>query len=322
MTDEAATAERVTYPPGYYPDMPLEHYFADPADSDHGSLNSSNIPTLRKKSPLHFATRSPVLAARYGLDMADDSSNAASRRGNVVHRMALGKGADYAVGDYPDYRTNAAKEWRALVEEQGQVPLLKKDVAEATQQADLLRAHLNELFCGQEWFSEVAVLWTEQTPWGPVHCRALVDAWCPALVHGADLKSTTDASRENVMKQMERMGYDVQNVWYRRGLQVACGLGPGHVQFSTLFGETKPPHASQSFQLTDMWQTSAWDECQLALRSFAQCVSADRFPGYQRSSRLLAPPPWLITRRMEAEMEIDDLNDAVPDMGPPDDMED
>ena len=333
MTDEPTTeeapTERVTYPHGYHPDMPLEHYFADPAPGDFGSLNSSNIPTLRLKSPLHFATRSPVLAARYDLVMPEDVGNAASRRGNVVHRMALGKGADYEVGDFPDYRTDAAKKWRDALVAAGKVPLLRKDVAEATKQADLLRRHLDELFMGLEWFPEVAVLWEEHTPFGVVQCRSLVDAWCPVLVHGADLKSTTDASRANIMKQMERMGYDIQNRWYSRGLTKALDLGPGVVQFSTLFGETKPPHASQSFTLSDMWETSAWEECELALRTFAQCQAADRFPGYQRSSVQLSPPPWLITRRMEAELQIDDLNDAHGLLGagpsqepPPEDMED
>jgi hypothetical protein len=201
------------------------------------------------------------------------------------------------------------------LEEKGLVPLLKKDVAEATAQAARLSTHLDDLFHGKEWFPEVAVLWTEDTPWGPVPCRALIDAWCPDLVHGVDLKSTTDASRENVSKQMERMGYDVQGAWYRRGLEKALGLQPGYSQFSTLFGETKPPHASQSFQLSEMWHNSAWNECELAIRTFAQCQAADEFPGYQRSAITLSPPGWLVTRRLEAELGVDDLNDAAGILG-------
>lgn len=307
--------DRITYPLGFHPDMPLEHYYADPAPGDHGSLNSSNIPTLRNKSPLHFATRSPVLTARYGLTPAEDTPSSASRRGNVVHRLALGKGSDYEVRDYPDFRTKEAREWRDEMDKAGKAALLTKDIAKATRQAELLRAHLDELFMGQEWHPEVALLWQEETPFGPVQCRALVDAWCPKLVHGVDIKSTTDASRGHALRRMEQGGYDIQNMWYRRGLQVSQGLPHGTVQFSTLFGETTPPHASQSFQLSDMWQTSAWEECQLALRTFAQCQSADKFPGYPRTASLLAPPPWLITRRMEAELQIDDLNDDAGLLG-------
>jgi hypothetical protein len=302
---------RKIYSPGFYPDMPLDDYFADPAPGGFGSLNSSNIPTLRLKSPLHFATRSPVLTERYDLVPAEDTQNAASRRGNVVHRIALGKGDDYVVGEFKDYRTDASKTWRAEVEESGKTPILEKEMPDVLRQADLMRAHLDELFMGCEWLPEVACLWVEQTPFGDVQCRALVDAWCPELSHGVDLKTTTDASRANVLKQMERMGYDVQNSWYRRGLERSNDLAPGSAQFSTLFGENKPPYGSQSFALTDMWRTSAWDECQLALRTFAQCQAADRFPGYQRTSVLLSPPPWLITRRMEAELQIDDLDEEM-----------
>lgn len=314
MTDETKP-ERVTYQHGYYPDMPLDHYYADPASGSYGSLNSSNIPTLRNKSPLHFATRSPVLVERYGLTPADGVGNAATRRGNAVHRIALGKGADYEVGDFTDYRTKDAQTWRDELVKAGRVPMLRKDMADTQRQADLLRKHLDELFHGEEWFPEVALIWGEHTPFGMVQCRALVDAWCPKLVHGADIKTTTDASRSNIMRRMDQMGYDIQNAWYRRGLQQANDLGPGFVQFSTLFGENKPPYASQSFQLSEMWHTSAWEECQLALRTFAQCQAADQFPGYQRSSVQLSPPPWLITRRMEAEMHIDDLNDSAGVLG-------
>lgn len=306
MTDDT---KRITYPHGFHPDMPLDHYYADPAPGDFGSLNSSSIPILRNRSPLHFAVRSPVLIARHDLVPADDISTAAQHRGSIVHRLALGKGCEYDVLDFPDYRTKDAQTARNEAIAAGRATILRKDFADAEAQAELLRAHLKELFFGEEYQTEVAVLWQEETPFGIVQCRALVDAWCPILRHGADLKSITDASTKKVTRKMVEMGSDIQNAWYRRGIANALG-DKKPVQFSTLYGETKPPYGSQSFQLSEMWQTSAWDECQLALRLFAQCQAEDRWPTYPRSSRLLTPPGWLITQRIADELEGGiDLND-------------
>lgn len=309
MNDETKTP-RVTYPHGIHPDMPLDHYFADPAPGEWGSLNSSNIPIIRNRSPLHFAHRAPVVAAKLDLEMADDAPNAAMRLGQIVHRLALGKGKDYDIIDANDFRTNAAKEARDTALANGRMCILRKDLADAQMQAARLKEHLNELFFGEEYQTEVAVLWEEETPFGVVQCRALVDAWCPVLRHGCDLKATTDASTGHATRRMadDKAGYDIQNAWYRRGLQKCLGdMRP--LQFSTLFGETKPPYGSQSFQLDEMWHTSAWDECQIALRLFAQCCDQGRWPGYPRSSRRLTPPGWLITKRMINELEGVDLND-------------
>jgi hypothetical protein len=302
-------SERTTYPDGIYPDMPLDHYYADPARADWGSLNASNIPTLRNRSPLHFAVRSPVIAARLGLEMAEDAPNAEMRRGNAMHRIALGKGKEYSVGDFKDFRTNEAKAWKAECAANGTCAILQKDIADIERQAERLREHLKEMFFGEEYLTEVAVLWTEHTAFGDVACRALLDAYCPSLHHGVDLKSTADASDQKVIRRMEQNACDIQAAWYSRGITIAEGLTPNKVQFSTLFGETKIPYGSQPFQLSEGWRESAWEECQIALRIFAQCQEQGRWPGYQRNPKLLAPPPWLVSRRMERQLEGIDLDD-------------
>jgi hypothetical protein len=304
--------ERVTYEPGIYPEMPLEHYYADPAPDV--SLNSSGIPYLRNRSPLHFAHRSPVLIERLGLDPAPDVGNAASRRGNVVHRIALGKGRDYVVLDYPDFRTDAARKARDLAISEGRSPILMKDVDEAEEQASLVKAHLDELFFGEPYQTEGAVIWTEKLPdelGGLIYCRALVDAWCPSLRHGVDLKSTTDASEMAATKRMDQGGYDLQNVWYRRGLAKASGIPLHEVGFSTLFCETQPPHGSQAFNLSTAWSESAWDECFHAMKLFGECLTKGRWPSYQRQSKGLLPPAYLISRRMNRELAEDAVDDVA-----------
>lgn len=303
---------RKTYAPGYYPDMPLADYYADPAKGDFGSLNSSGIPYIRNRSPLHFAIRSPVLVERYGLTPAEDMKNAAMHCGNVVHRLALGKGAEYDILDFDNFRTKEAQTAKKEAEAAGRSCVLKKDFGDMQRQADALRTHLNEMFFGEAWLPEVAFVWEEQTPFGPVQCRALVDAYCPTLNHGVDLKATTDASADGIARNMPNKGYDLQNAWYSRGVCRVTECDPQRFQFTTLFGETKPPYGTQGFGLSEAWRTSAWDECQIALRLMAQCQQRDDFPGYSRNPRQLMPPAWLISRRLERELEGVDLNDEPP----------
>lgn len=303
---------RTIYKHGIHPEMPLADYFADPAPGDFGSLNSSGIPYIRNRSPAHFAVRSPVLIERYGLEPAVDMQNAAMHLGRIVHRLALGKGDEFDVLDYPDFRTKEAREAKAASEAAGRSCMLKKDYPDAIKQADALHAHLNDLFMGEEWLPEVAFLWEEETPFGVVQCRALVDAYCPSLHHGVDLKATTDASADGIARNFPAKGYDTQNQFYSRGISQVTGVEPGRFAFTTLFGESKSPYGTQGFGLSEAWRTSAWDECQIALRLMAQCQQRDHFPGYQRGARQMMPPAWLISRRLERELEGVDLNDEPP----------
>jgi hypothetical protein len=175
-------------------------------------------------------------------------------------------------------------------------------------------AHLTAMFMGNEWLPEVALVWKETTHWGTVMCRALVDAYCPKMKHGVDVKASTDASTSHAKRRMQQGGYDVQNAWYSRGLCATTGTHPAELQFSTVFAESKQPFCSQGFQLSGAWQSSAWNECELALRLFSQCQKEGRWPGYSRNPQLLVPPSWLITQRLEAELggEAMDLNDEPP----------
>lgn len=303
---------RKTYDHGIHPEMPLADYFADPAPSPFGSLNQSGIPYIRNRSPAHFAIRSPALIERYGLDPAADLDTREVHLGRIVHRLALRRGEDFDIHDFSDWRTKEAREAKAESLKAGRSCMLGKDYPDAQRQADELRRHLDEMFFGEEWLPEVAILWEEQTPFGPVQCRSLVDAYCPTLSHAADIKATTDASADGIARNMPNKGYDIQNAFVSRGLCRLTECDPQRFQFTTLFGESKPPHGTQGFALSEAWRTSAWDECQIALRLFAQCIERDAFPGYTRHPRTLTPPAWLISRRLERELEGVDLNDEPP----------
>jgi hypothetical protein len=302
---QSAQAERVTYEPGIYPDMPLAHYYADPAPTI--SLNSTNIPVIVERSPLHFAHRSPVLVNQLGLEPAVDMPSAAMRQGSVTHRLALGKGSDYVVLDFKDFRTNEAKDARKAAEAVGTCAILRHEYNDAAAQAPMVKDHLDELFMGEPYQTEVAVLWTEEVHGQIVYCRTLIDAWCPTLRHGVELKSTTNASEVHAKKRMQDGGYDTQNMWERRGLARANKWWTGDVGFSTLFVETKPPYGTQAFNLSDAWADSAWSECEKAMAIFARCVAANKWPGYQRQSKGLLPPAWLINRRLEVDLGEDDV---------------
>jgi hypothetical protein len=242
-------ADRTTYAPGVHPDMPLDHYYADPAQSDHGSVNASNIPTLREKSPLHFATRAPVLTARYSLTPAKDTPSAASRRGNVVHRLALGKGSDYEVRDYPIFaprkRANGATKWTRREGPRYWKRTWPTASASPTCCAPILTncswgrsGSPRWRYCGQRTrrgaSSTAARWWTHGAP-----------SWCTARTSSP----RTDASRAQYPSSASSAGR------LRRAGRVVfarprTGAGPRPQRARPvqrrLFGETTPPHASHS----------------------------------------------------------------------------
>lgn len=300
--------------PGLYPGMSCDDYFADPCPEP--SLSNSGIGLLLHKSPMHFAAQHPRLNG--GVDVC--KATAGMHRGSVVHRLALGAGKDYVVIDADDFRKNDAKAQRADAEANGLVPILKAKFDEAREQAKVVRAHLDDLLLGEPFLPEVVIAWQIETPRGLIWCRAMIDAWCPALLTAVDLKSTVDASPAAATRRMVNGGYDTQDAWYSRGLGHVTGE-PGRVRFVTLFCENDPPFASHAVSIDEAWRSSSWDLCEEAVEIFARCLKAKQWPGYPRSTQRLSPPDWLISQRMvrgfarEGHAELDDSPFSTTDEG-------
>lgn len=102
--------------PGYYSNMPMHEYVNDPCPMP--SLSTDTVDRLITQTEAHARLYHPRLGGQHRI-----GSNRADI-GTAVHSLIFG-GSKIHYGDYENFRTKAAQEWRDGVIEIGQTPLLR-----------------------------------------------------------------------------------------------------------------------------------------------------------------------------------------------------
>jgi hypothetical protein len=276
--------------PGFHPEITPEQYFAEPCPAP--ALTNSGIKTLLGRCPAAFYHDHPALG---GAERS--KSTAAQNRGNLVHRLALGKGSDYAVSPYDEFRTAEAKAWKAGTEAAGLMPVKRKDLDVAEAMASVIRERIVEACDGEAYETEVVFAWQETMNTGTVWCRGMLDVWCPSLQLALDVKTCRDAS-DAAIERAFADGYAGQDAWYRRGIN-AITKDAGRARFGFLFVESDEPHLFRRCNSTEGFRYAAQKQAERALAIFADCLSSGQWPGYDPLA--VVPPSWLLNRWDAAE---------------------
>jgi hypothetical protein len=272
----------------FRPDLTPADYFAEPCPVP--ALTSSGIGTLLTRSPLHFWHEHPALGGG-----KETAKTAAMYRGSLVHRLALGKGDDFVICDYADWRTNAAKAAKAAAEEAGAIPVLASKYEEALQMADTLRAMIDKACEGLPWEAEMVVT----GEWGGIHRRCMVDVWCPDLGLALDIKTAASIT-DGFLARAFANGYARQAAWYLDLLDAATG-NPGRNRFEFLFVEDEAPFLSRTASISEAYLTGARSENLRAERIFARCMAENRWPG--PSHFLACPADWKVREWIDEELK-------------------
>lgn len=273
---------------GFYPDMAADQYFADPCRQP--SLNQSLIPDLLKRSPMHAAHKHPRLNPYGG--MASDGDKA-MWLGSAVHRLALGRGREISTIRYRDYTSGAARDARDLALANGRIPILEHELVKARDMADILKRRISEALDGAPYVTEVVICWQEHTRFGPIWCRAMLDVWCEAKAMALDPKAlSTPATADAFGRTASNSGYDIQAVFYSRGLSVLAPKVKGKVRFANLVVENTPPHGDQMLEPDEDSRRAAESLVVQAMETFARCLYARDWPGYPKGIQPYATPSW------------------------------
>lgn len=287
---------------GFFPDMTDEEYFGDPVEEC--SLNGSGIKILESESPLDFAYQAP----RINPDaIASVLETVAGRRGDIVHQLALGKGRGYAIGDFKDWRTKAAGEFKAEALERGETPILLKQFEEAEVMAEVVKDRIDEVVDGEPYETEVAIIWCEETPSGLIYMRGRLDVWCPSKGIILDPKITALLGNgrpfeEKINRHMVSMGWDRQAGLYTRGVERLMPELEGRVRFGNLLIKPEAPFTSRLMWPDNIAKRTAVAECRPTIFKFAECLKAGRWPGYPKEGETLSLPSFIENRRLEAEI--------------------
>lgn len=280
----------------FYDQLTPEEYFADPTPKP--AINNSIIGILTHKTPLHAWAAHPKLGQR----PEDRKSTAATYRGSLVHRLSLGRGDEYAISLYDDYRTKEAREWRDDHVARNVIPVKQKDFDAAQAMADIARKEIERLTEGREYQTEIIMCWKEQTEHGDIWARGMADVYCPSLDLIVDVKTCASASDDAVDHAMTKYGYARQGVWYPRGIDAINGT-PGRTRFVDLFVEQDYPFCSRPVYASEGMATGSTAEIERACATWAKCLHSDEWPGY--ADRTVTPKPWKVQEWMAAGIDVD-----------------
>lgn len=271
--------------PGLY-DMPEDAYHADPVLTP--SLSSGLARTLLTQSPLHAWTASRRLNPDY-----ESGDRDAFDIGKVVHRLVLGKGSDFEVIRFDDWRTKEAKQQRDDARAAGRTPILAKNFDAAMEMA--AKAH--------RMFASLGVTFRSRRN-EQVAVALIDDCWCRAMVDHPeddpaaplyDYKTTEDASPAAVIRSIANYGYDVQARHYQEVWHGATGQRRG---FRFVFQEKRAPFSIQIVELLDArgneadWVEDSAQKTATARMIWRRCVAANQWPDYPPRVLLVGAPSY------------------------------
>lgn len=282
---------------GLHYDVPAPIYHADPCEAP--SLSSSVLRTVLSRSLRHAWLEHP----RLGRKVATSAPSREMRFGSVVHAIQSGDESEVVVGDFKDYRTNAAKDWRDGVTASGRTPMLGHEMTDVRPAVDALVAKAaagidNSPFVPHAR-SEVTAVWRETSG---ILCRARFDRLVlDPSGHTADIwdwKTTSDVSPEAIERHIINQGYHIQAAFYERGLRLAASF-TGPVSFVFAFVEKEAPHAVRRVCLSEAFMSIGRMEVSRGLDLWAGAVQSGHWPERGEGETLHVTPPLWFLKRME-----------------------
>ncbi len=274
---------------GLHDAVPADEYHADPA------LSSGIAKLLIERSPAHAWTAHPALNPNWQPEVEDKFD-----MGTAAHKLLLEGENCMLEGDFPDWRSKEAKEFRARARDLGKVPLL---VSQGTRVRQMVASGQMQMLT---WYEDLDLFQNgkpEQTIcWKDDHdvlCRARID-WLHIDYPLVDDYKTTSASSlpSKWERTMYGMGGDVQVAFYLRGLKKHFGVD---YQWRFVVQETYPPYALSVVTLAPSALALANDKVQKAIDLWARCMENDDWPAYPPRIASIEVPTWEEMRWLDRE---------------------
>lgn len=258
------------------------------ADYHAGPGISKSGLDLIAKSPLHY------WSAYLDPDRKPREETPAMRLGTAIHAAVLEPDAfkaDYLPAPKIDRRTKEGKQVYAdlsAMAEDRNMTLLDADEYEACQRiASQVRQHPAARALFANGVAESSVYWTDAET--GVLCKCRPDWLMTAAI--LDVKSTEDASPSGFARSIVIWRYHVQAAWYLDGLMAATGIKAGAFLFGAF--EKKPPYACGFYYADADMVELGRREYRRNLRTYADCLSSGKWPGYSTDIQPITLPAWM-----------------------------
>lgn len=261
-------------------------YHGDPA-----TVSSSGLRTLINRSPAHYRAE----------QTQPKTDTPAMLLGRAIHARVLELdtfGERFAVAPVCDRRTKEGKAiWTAHLEAHPDATTITAADAEVIEGiARAIEGHPIARSAIEGAAAEVSGYYVD--PETGVRCRIRPDALRSDIGVIVDLKSALDASPRGFERVMHQRGYHIQAAMYAAGYEaITCET---LTDFLIIAVEKAQPFAIGVYRISDTALMVGRAAYRDALRIYAECLAADRWPAYSDRIEALSLPMWAITNDMEA----------------------
>lgn len=276
------------------------------------TLHQSDICRLVTESPWHCWTNNRHLNPHFVPEHSE-----AMDIGSIVHALLLegsdakvhliqatkteGSGKNKVDTGIPvdDWKTTRAREERDKARAEGKFPILQSDypavqamVASAKIQLAAFREHKDAFTGGQ---SEVTLKWLEDG----VAASGRLDYLMGDKRRIYDYKTTGGtANPDRLSRQIFDMGYDIQGVWYTRGVRAVYDT---EAEFYLVTQETYPPYALSIVGLDPSAKWYGERRVDLGLKLWKECTAKNEWPGYPAQTCWAELPKYLEEAQLRKE---------------------
>lgn len=250
------------------------------------------VPGLASQSALSLVARSPAHYKAW-LDGANREETPALAFGSASHcalleptRFARSYVVKPSFGDKRKKDNKAAHDaWCA--ENAGAKLLEQEDVDAIAGMSAAIKNHplAARIMAGGE--PELTLRWRDEAT--GLECKGRADYYVRQHKMAVDVKTTTDASPAAFAKSVANFGYHVQDAFYRDGF---AALGEPLEFFIFVVVEKTAPFSVALYQLDAVAVERGQERAQRHMRTLAECVRADAYPGYATEIQTLELPRW------------------------------
>ena len=278
-------------------DLPEDAYHADPCDTP--SLSASLAHLMVSASPLHAWTASRKMNPAY-----ESVDTPAFNVGRAFHSLILDERPRVRVreeyGDWPDWRSKEAREWRDSMREAGEIVLTKAEAdALHPMRVNALKTLKSSLDIQPEKLpTEVSLVWES----GGVTNRARVDAIDTEKRIAVDLKTTAGLADPQrwVAASMDH-GLDLRAAHYLDGLNW-CWPRPldsdsvPEWRYIFLVVEKSAPHACSLVELDERTLAMGQSKLERARDAWSCCLADDDWPAWSKAVQEVSAPEWRVSQ--------------------------
>lgn len=272
---EAAHYKGQTEFEGFYHGMPFEVYAAVPA------LNGSKILEMRR-SPMQY---------KHALDNPKPETEAMFL-GTVTHRMVLEpeKVGEIAVwGTEPTQKVRNGGVWNKFqADNEGKTILTAKEFMSAINMSThaLKNAPIRH-YAYASGKTEVSIFWKH--PITKRRFKARLDKILSEEHCIFDLKTCRDCHSWKFGSQSYALGYHIKAALYSQGYEILTGHKPS---FRIGAMESKAPHESAVYRVTEDVIKQGWDELDHLVGRITACEKSGKWPAEHEQETDLLLPAW------------------------------